>query len=52
MSTDTITESSEPIQTTVKKDVGTSLTVPSLQLEPLLEKVLCLLHHLSGYQLI
>jgi len=52
MFVDVITESSELIQTIVEKDAGTSLAVPSLQLELLLEKVPCLLHHLSYYQLI
>jgi len=49
---DTIPENLELIQMTVGKDAGTSSAVPSLQLEPLPEKVLCLLHHLSSYQLI
>ena len=52
MLADTIPENPEPIQTTVVKDAGTSSVVPSLQLEPLTENVLCLLHHLSYYQLI
>jgi len=52
MLADTIPKNSELIQMTVEKDVGTSSVVPSLQLEPLPEKVLCLLHHLSCYQLI
>jgi len=52
MLADTIPENPEPIQMTVGKDAGTSSVVPSLQLEPLPEKVLCLLHHLSCYQLI
>ena len=52
MLADTIPENPELIQMTVGKDVGTSSTIPSPQLEPLPEKVLCLLHHLSGYQLI
>jgi len=52
MLADAIPKNLEPIQTTIEKDAGTSSAVPSLQLEPLPEKVLCLLHHLSCYQLI
>ena len=52
MLVDTIPKNPESIQTTVGKDAGTASAVPSLQLEPLLEKVMCLLHHLSSYQLI
>ena len=52
MLADAIPKNLEPIQTTIEKDAGTSSAVPSLQLEPLLGKVMCLLHHLFGYQLI
>ena len=49
MFANTNVESSEPIQ---PDTIGASSAVPSLQLEPPPEKVLCLLHHLSCYQLI
>ena len=52
MPTDTSIESLEPIQPNVEKDVGTSLAIPSPQLELLLEKVLCPPHHSSHCQLI
>ena len=52
MLADTIPKNPEPIQMTIEKDAGTLSAVPSLQLEPLPEKVLCLLDHLSYYQLI
>ena len=37
---DTIPKNPKPIQMTIGKDASTSSIVPSLQLEPLLEKVL------------
>ena len=49
MFVDTNVESSEPIQ---PDTIDASSAIPSLQLEPPLETVLCLLHHLSCYQLI
>jgi len=38
MLADTIPENPEPIQTTIEKEADTSSTIPSLQLEPLLER--------------
>ena len=49
MFADTNVESLELIQ---PGTIGASLAIPSSQIEAILEKVPCLLHHLSYYQLI
>jgi len=49
MFADTNVENLEPIQPDI---IGVSSAIPSSQIEAIPEKVLCLRHHLSYYQLI